>query len=53
MTQSIADRADAIVAEQIKMFTPHVQLARVYRMHREIQDRGRNGSVDLAYEDRT
>jgi glycosyltransferase involved in cell wall biosynthesis len=41
------------VAEQIKMFTPDVQLARVYRMHREIQDRGRNRSVDLAYEDRT
>jgi glycosyltransferase involved in cell wall biosynthesis len=37
----------ATVAEQIKPFTPGIQLARVYRMHREIQGRDMNTATDV------
>ena len=40
------------VAGQIKTFTPNVQLARVYRMHHDIQDDIGRGMRDFTYESR-
>jgi glycosyltransferase involved in cell wall biosynthesis len=53
MREAIAGGAvdPVTVAAQIKMFTPDVQLARVYRLHRDIQDRRGGSAGNLFCED--